>query len=862
MKKILALFLCCMMLTALSVPAMAAGLTVGRPPVKKTVPSPNYIPMPEGSEELLTNTSFEERTEGGGVRGWSASAGGWTEQNEKVRVSEENAHDGSVCVNISGSGNPYVTQQIYSDFKKGEVYQLSTWVRIPEQGAQGFKCEWYDESSSYLGGHNTESYATPTGDTWVQHVYMMEIPQNCASIYFLVRNFSGSGSIFVDSVSFYRISQPAKVFLEAENIFFYTDDAAKGQKGTIEALVNSEVYEELEDSTVSFRLKDGNTVLDEKTKVVPENAKAYYEFRASLLKEEWKAYTVEVSVIGADGTVQVKAERPVYKYPRPTYLNEKGKIVLPDGKELNPTLWYHVDPSDYGRLVAAGGTVVQTRWEDYERIKFCLDEAEKVGLKVMAALYRDMKPAAHPDNVENTTEIITKLKDHPALLGYMVMDEPSSKFANRLEFFEESYKLIRTLDPDHIVYLVEHNPGYYDTFRKYVDVLAIDPYPGIVSGGAWIDHVHNYATRALSVTEYAKPVWSINQATGYEYLVPDEAAIRNMFYSALFAGATAVGHYSWYDKTQWMGGKAFYETENLEGMTNVYSNGDADTAYAHFVDRAYPIFKEQETDDYFLSSFVRGGDVYMYLINRGAEVVNVSVPLTSDGGAVSIGDYSASIVYGDTNVNSVRLGSGNLDFAIDGNAAYLLKITPSSPVDFSALKTTKYRDLYVTPWAAEAIREVESRGIVNDASTTSFAPERNITRGELAYFLIRTLGLTAEATESFADVEADAFYAKELAVGKALGILNGVGDNKYNPEAEISRQDLMTIIARGMQLSGAGADLSVFSDNAQIADYAKDAVGAMVLSGLVKGNADGTMNPLGNTTRAEAAVIMQRILTK
>ena len=66
----------------------------------------------------------------------------------------------------------------------------------------------------------------------------------------------------------------------------------------------------------------------------------------------------------------------------------------------------------------------------------------------------------------------------------------------------------------------------------------------------------------------------------------------------------------------------------------------------------------------------------------------------------------------------------------------------------------------------------------------------------------------------------------------------------------------------GAALIAGSADLSAFADSGIIADYASGHVSAMVAEGLVKGNADGTINPLGNTTRAEAAVIMQRILNK
>jgi len=100
-------------------------------------------------------------------------------------------------------------------------------------------------------------------------------------------------------------------------------------------------------------------------------------------------------------------------------------------------------------------------------------------------------------------------------------------------------------------------------------------------------------------------------------------------------------------------------------------------------------------------------------------------------------------------------------------------------------------------------------------------------------------------------------------VGEALGILKGVGNGMYLPQAEISRQDLMVISARGMRLVKelAAGDGAVFADAAEIAEYAAQDVAAMVKAGVVTGYEDGSIRPLGNTTRAEAAVIMSRILS-
>jgi len=133
-------------------------------------------------------------------------------------------------------------------------------------------------------------------------------------------------------------------------------------------------------------------------------------------------------------------------------------------------------------------------------------------------------------------------------------------------------------------------------------------------------------------------------------------------------------------------------------------------------------------------------------------------------------------------------------------------------------------------------------------------------------FLIRTLGLTSNATELFADVDPNAYYAKEIAIGKALGILKGTDGTNFFPAEEISRRDLMVICARGMRLVRALEEgepetyLRNFSDDELVADYVVANVAALVRSNIVRGNADGTIEPLANTTRAEAAVLMDRIL--
>ena len=99
----------------------------------------------------------------------------------------------------------------------------------------------------------------------------------------------------------------------------------------------------------------------------------------------------------------------------------------------------------------------------------------------------------------------------------------------------------------------------------------------------------------------------------------------------------------------------------------------------------------------------------------------------------------------------------------------------------------------------------------------------------------------------------------------AAGLLNGFEDGTFGADMPISRQDLMTMCVRAAEYAGKlqnveNADLSAFTDGDTVSDYAKEAVCKMVGAGLIVGNEDGTVNPQGETTRAEAAVILARLM--
>ncbi len=170
-------------------------------------------------------------------------------------------------------------------------------------------------------------------------------------------------------------------------------------------------------------------------------------------------------------------------------------------------------------------------------------------------------------------------------------------------------------------------------------------------------------------------------------------------------------------------------------------------------------------------------------------------------------------------------------------------------------------------WAKEAIEALAAKGIVQGTSSTFFEPGAKMKRADFILLLVRAFDLKAGFEVSFADADQDAYYYEALGIAKQLGIASGVGGNRFNPGAEISRQDMMVFIVRALQKSGklanAGSisDLGKFADASKVADYAVKAAAVLVREGIVLG--DGKLlHPTGAATRAETAVLFYRIINK
>lgn len=222
-----------------------------------------------------------------------------------------------------------------------------------------------------------------------------------------------------------------------------------------------------------------------------------------------------------------------------------------------------------------------------------------------------------------------------------------------------------------------------------------------------------------------------------------------------------------------------------------------------------------------------------------------------------------TVWYIDGEGNAVEVPSGRYDPTI---AMVTFSTTHFSNYAVTYVRKT-FDDLGDVAWAKKEIEVLASKGILTGVSEIEYAPGINITRADFLYFLVRTLGVDAKIDGNFDDISSDAYYYKEIAIAKKLGITSGTGNNKFSPDASITRQDMIVLTERTLRMlkklgaQGTASDLDEFADKSFVAAYAVNSVATVVKEGLIVGSG-GKVNPLGNTTRAEAAAFLYRIYNK
>ncbi|MEK3752023.1 glycoside hydrolase family 3 C-terminal domain-containing protein [Paenibacillus sp. FSL E2-8871] len=193
---------------------------------------------------------------------------------------------------------------------------------------------------------------------------------------------------------------------------------------------------------------------------------------------------------------------------------------------------------------------------------------------------------------------------------------------------------------------------------------------------------------------------------------------------------------------------------------------------------------------------------------------------------------------------------------------------PDSQPGTSGQSAITFRDISSRyDWARQAIDKLAAEGIIKGTGDGLFSPGGKIKRADFIVMAVRAFKLSSDSTDQFADVNPGTYYAEALSIAKALGIAKGGADGKFIPNAEISRQDMMVLIARVLKAAGKLpeegliADLKGFRDASKVSSYAVSSIASLVKAGFVKG--DGlNLNPGGTASRAEAAMLIYNTYKK
>ena len=169
-------------------------------------------------------------------------------------------------------------------------------------------------------------------------------------------------------------------------------------------------------------------------------------------------------------------------------------------------------------------------------------------------------------------------------------------------------------------------------------------------------------------------------------------------------------------------------------------------------------------------------------------------------------------------------------------------------------------------WAADNILFAASRGLLSGTSDTTFSPDTGMTRGMFMTALGRLAGINPDSyqTGKFTDVKADAYYAPYVNWAAQTGIVEGVTATTFAPDTNINREQMAVIMKN--YAAKLGYDLPqtlkavTFADNTQISSWAKDAVKSMQQAGSLAGKNENKFDPKGTATRAEVATVLRRFV--
>ncbi|MGI6225120.1 MAG: InlB B-repeat-containing protein [Peptococcales bacterium] len=200
--------------------------------------------------------------------------------------------------------------------------------------------------------------------------------------------------------------------------------------------------------------------------------------------------------------------------------------------------------------------------------------------------------------------------------------------------------------------------------------------------------------------------------------------------------------------------------------------------------------------------------------------------------------------------------NGQIQFVGDKATEYLYKDNSKS---FSDIENH---------WAREDIDFVAARELLGGIGDGMFSPDTSMTRGMMVTVLGRLWKADFEGitTSRFTDISIDSYYAPYVEWAAQNGIVHGIGDNLFAPDRAITREEMAVILANfvefsGLKLTEVNKTPILFLDESIIYPWAKDSVTFMQKAGILSGKLNNLFDPKGTATRAEVSAVLKRFIT-
>lgn len=169
-------------------------------------------------------------------------------------------------------------------------------------------------------------------------------------------------------------------------------------------------------------------------------------------------------------------------------------------------------------------------------------------------------------------------------------------------------------------------------------------------------------------------------------------------------------------------------------------------------------------------------------------------------------------------------------------------------------------------WAAAYIEALVTKGILSGNEEKQFQPDKPVTRAEFCQMIAASFGYEAKSeTEAvFGDVRASDWYYKPVMALYESGVAAGLGNGRFGADETLSRQDMAVILERVKRdqnlIRPLQREYAAFPDQNKVEDYAKQALMELYCTGLISGTDGGRLAPLEDSTRAQAATVLYKML--